>query len=101
MPGTVRNAATCPPLRPALARETGGEHAGRVPLTRRRAGLNLSDCGRTISCEPFPGRPGRPGTTHAPLTRTIPAPILRFPSTTKGGDPVSYTKRCHLAGIAR
>jgi hypothetical protein len=32
----------------------------------------------------------------------------RFPAytdvsinTTKGGDPVSYTKRCHLAGIAR
>jgi hypothetical protein len=24
-----------------------------------------------------------------------------IPSTTKGGDPVSYTKRCHLAGIAR
>src|ERR1700728_164967 len=28
-------------------------------------------------------------------------PILGSPSTTKGGDPVSYTKRCHLAGIAR
>ena len=28
-------------------------------------------------------------------------PILGSPLTTKGGDPVSYTKRCHLAGIAR
>jgi hypothetical protein len=27
--------------------------------------------------------------------------ILVFPSTMKGGDPVSFTKRCHLAGIAR
>jgi hypothetical protein len=36
-----------------------------------------------------------------PLTRADSVPILRFPLTTKGGDPVSYTKRCHLAGIAR
>jgi hypothetical protein len=36
-----------------------------------------------------------------PLTGADSLPILRFPSTTKGGDPVSYTKRCHLAGIAR
>jgi hypothetical protein len=36
-----------------------------------------------------------------PLTRTDSLPILMFPSTTKGGDPVSYTKRCHLAGVAR
>jgi hypothetical protein len=28
-------------------------------------------------------------------------PILLFPSTMKGGDPVSFSKRCHLAGIAR
>jgi len=27
--------------------------------------------------------------------------MFAFPSTTKGGDPVSLTKRCHLAGIAR
>jgi hypothetical protein len=38
---------------------------------------------------------------NGPLTGTDSLPILRFPSTTKGGDPVSYTKRCHLAGIAR
>src|SRR3954452_18345920 len=38
---------------------------------------------------------------NRPLTRADSLPILGFPSTTKGGDPVSYTKRCHLAGIAR
>jgi hypothetical protein len=36
-----------------------------------------------------------------PLTGGDSLRILKFPSTTKGGDPVSYTKRCHLAGIAR
>jgi hypothetical protein len=36
-----------------------------------------------------------------PLTGPDSLPILVFPSTTKGGDPVSYSKRCHLAGIAR
>jgi hypothetical protein len=36
-----------------------------------------------------------------PLTSAESLPILTFPSTTKGGDPVSFTKRCHLAGIAR
>ena len=36
-----------------------------------------------------------------PLTGGDSLPILKIPSTTKGGDPVSYTKRCHLAGIAR
>jgi hypothetical protein len=35
------------------------------------------------------------------LTPADSPPILALPSTTKGGDPVSYTKRCHLAGIAR
>src|SRR5712671_7186918 len=38
---------------------------------------------------------------NGPLTGVDSLPILRFPPTTKGGDPVSYTKRCHLAGIAR
>src|SRR5206468_13098824 len=32
-----------------------------------------------------------------PLTRADSPPILMFPLTTKGGDPVSYLKRCHLA----
>jgi hypothetical protein len=36
-----------------------------------------------------------------PLTWADSLPILMFPSTMKGGGPVSYTKRCHLAGIAR
>jgi hypothetical protein len=35
------------------------------------------------------------------LTEPGSVPILGFPSTMKGGDPVSYSKRCHLAGIAR
>ena len=36
-----------------------------------------------------------------PLTDADSMPIMMSPSTMKGGDPVSYTKRCHLAGIAR
>ena len=35
-----------------------------------------------------------------PLTGMHPTTILLVPLTTKGGDPVSYLKRCHLAGIA-
>jgi hypothetical protein len=34
-------------------------------------------------------------------TRRIPAYTADTINTTKGGDPVSFTKRCHLAGIAR
>ena len=48
--------------------------------------------------------PWPPSTTLAPdraLTGGDFLPIFGSPSTTKGGDPVSYTKRCHLAGIAR
>ncbi len=52
--------------------------------------------GRPCKRPLFPRRPSRPA---GPLTRADSVPILRFPSTTKGGDPVSYTKRCHLAGI--
>jgi hypothetical protein len=33
--------------------------------------------------------------------RRIPAYTADTINTTKGGDPVSLTKRCHLAGIAR
>jgi hypothetical protein len=36
-----------------------------------------------------------------PFTDREIVPILSFPSTTKGGDPVSYSKRCHLAEAAR
>src|SRR5260221_2772117 len=68
------------------------------PLTRRGGCLN-----------PARGRPRARKT--APVSR-IRAPdqgltaaesltILMFPQPTKGGDPVSLTKRCHLAGIAR
>jgi hypothetical protein len=39
--------------------------------------------------------------TGRPLTGGNSMLILAFPPTTKGGDPVSFTKRCHLAGIAR
>ena len=46
----------------------------------------------------FPRCASRPA---GPLTQADSMPILMLPSTTKGGDPVSYTKRCHLAGIAR
>ncbi len=53
------------------------------PLSRRIGGLNLLRA-RSLA-----------------LTGPRPPPILKAPSTTKGGDPVSYTKRCHLAGIAR
>ena len=46
-------------------------------------------------------RPCSPNRSLPPLTGADSMRILMFPSTTKGGDPVSYTKRCHLAGIAR
>ena len=55
-----------------------------------------------------PPRPPYPAVRRPPCSQPVRAlteadspPILRSPSTTKGGDPVSYTKRCHLAGIAR
>src|ERR1700728_4994630 len=51
-------------------------------LSRHTSRLNHPSAGRT-------------------LTRVAFRPILRFPSIAKGGDPVSYSKRCHLAGIAR
>src|ERR1700676_4519851 len=62
-------------------------------LSRRRSGLNSHG---SIRCCSAPASP-----RGLPLTSTDSLPILKFPSTTKGGDPVSYTKRCHLAGIAR
>src|SRR6202012_2966712 len=51
-------------------------------LSRHTSRLNHPSAGRT-------------------LTRVDFRPILRSPSIAKGGDPVSYSKRCHLAGIAR
>src|ERR1700704_4200529 len=61
-------------------------------LTRRADGLNRA-CGLRV-CSARLSRP-------KPLTPADSPPILRSPPTTKGGDPVSYLKRCHLAGIAR
>src|SRR5437764_11129578 len=61
-------------------------------LTRRADGLNRSaHAGRFVPQPPL----------AQPLTPADSPPILRSPPTTKGGDPVSYLKRCHLAGIAR
>jgi hypothetical protein len=68
-----------------------------------RAGDELSRHGRGLN-RYAPVRPcSRSQHRAAPglLTGGDSLPILGFPSTTKGGDPVSYTKRCHLAGIAR
>jgi hypothetical protein len=62
-------------------------HAKDVASTAMRAGFGPVP----QACAAPPG----------PLTGDDSLPIVRFPSTTKGGDPVSYTKRCHLAGIAR
>src|SRR5882762_5159328 len=61
-------------------------------LTRRADGLNRA-CGLR-ACSARLSRP-------KPLTPADSPPILRSPPKTKGGDPVSYLKRCHLAGIAR
>ena len=69
-----------------------------VELTRRAGGLNPPRAASILSSK----RPCSPGATRSgALTGADSPPILTFPSTMKGGDPVSYTKRCHLAGIAR
>src|SRR5947207_14589354 len=75
--------------------------AAALPLSYTRTGDELSrPAGRLNRYARFGGFccAGAPG---KPLTRADSMPILGFPSTMKGGDPVSYTKRCHLAGIAR
>jgi hypothetical protein len=61
-------------------------------LTRRADGLNRAYRLRACSARLSGAKP---------LTAADSPPILRSPPTTKGGDPVSYFKRCHLAGIAR
>ena len=85
--------------------------AGSQPLRDRLvSGLNRINCPQwtpesavTPTSKPqrstegwvigFRNRPPYPGGRERP--------ILVLSSTTKGGDPVSFTKRCHLAGIAR
>ena len=90
-------------LHPRLERSTN------TPCRRPQPPRNRSE---TIGKPPgtrqsWPGhlanRPdsGRNQRRSAPLTPTESLPILMSPQTTKGGDPVSLTKRCHLAGIAR
>ena len=64
-------------------------------LTRRADGLNPSPRPFNGNCSIGPREP------DPALTGADSLPILMLPSTMKGGDPVSYTKRCHLAGIAR
>jgi hypothetical protein len=68
---------------------------GRVPGRPREWNLEISGFALTRAPNDAERRPARP------LTRGDSQPILMVPLTTKGGDPVSYLKRCHLAGIAR
>src|SRR5262249_6668538 len=63
-------------------------------LTRRATGLNRP--ARAANCPV-----SKPLQRRGALTAADSLPIVGFPLTTKGGDPVSYLKRCHLAGIAR
>src|SRR5947199_10067166 len=81
-----------------------------------RAGDELSRHGEGLnrqfrSCRPQKSPGFDPSTGHAELVHPsldpcLPSPdagsvpIFRVPPTTKGGDPVSYTQRYHLAGIA-
>src|SRR6185437_4350177 len=84
------------------------------PRGRMRGHPNSADSQRTNTPGQQPQHPSRTRTISRdlpeeptargpdlPLTSGESVPILVFPSTMKGGDPVSLTKRCHLAGIAR
>jgi hypothetical protein len=73
----------------------------RVPPMNYHAKAAVSTAmhGSVETITPVPPHLSWPG--RKPLTTADFVPILWFPSTTKGGDSVSYTKRCHLAGIAR
>src|ERR1700743_3274529 len=77
----------------------------RHDLSCRADGLNRGDAVRAgLSFPEFgPKKTAVPATCgrRGALTRAGAVPIMMSPSTTKGGDPVSLTKRCHLAGIAR
>src|SRR5262249_35770923 len=74
--------------------------AAALPLSYTRFGFHVSrppcrlnrprpPCSAVIFCR-----------LTSPLTEPRRAAILAVPLTTKGGDPVSYPKRCHLAGTA-
>jgi hypothetical protein len=67
--------------------------AAALPLSYTRAPTD------PLSCRI--GGLNHPRTVSLALTARPSPLILKILSTTKGGDPVSYTKRCHLAGIAR
>src|SRR5258706_1339621 len=82
--------------------------AAALPLSYTRAADHLSRHGSRLNRYAAGSelswplqRVCSPGAPAGPLTQPDSVPILMFPSTTKGGDPVSYTKRCHLAWIAR
>jgi hypothetical protein len=68
------------------------------PLTRRAGRLNpprgRRPCTANGACSPASAPVRGLTAAESPL-------ILMFPQPMKGGDPVSLTKRCHLAGIAR
>src|ERR1700688_3529523 len=67
-------------------------------LSRRAGGLNSRSVPLAHPEAPFRGRRPR---QVSPLTWADSTPILSLPSSMKGGAPVSYSKRCHLAAIAR
>jgi hypothetical protein len=84
--------------------------AAALPLSYTRAGDELSWRARGLNRSMHRLRPvlqratagvSRPSLHRPGLTHQDFLPILTFPPTTKGGDPVSFIKRCHLAGIAR
>src|SRR5580698_2712299 len=56
--------------------------------------------GKPVMAPDFRAEPA-PCLPDKPLTSGESVPILVSPPIMKGGDPVSFTKRCHLAGIAR
>ena len=88
------------PLSYTRATATGliPDRADGDELTRPASGLNTRTSARSCGI-----RPEEPAVRvpERPLTSGASVPIVLFPSTMKGGDPVSFTKRCHLAGVAR
>ena len=81
-----------------LTRRAGGLNP---PSERRGTVENRRENRRELQAWPDRLANRRESAPHRPLTTTDSLPILLFPQPTKGGDPVSLTKRCHLAGIAR